>query len=181
MTIHTRAAKAATLSLAAAAAALALAPMAFGHATFEVGEAVVNTTYKAVLRVPHGCDGEPTLRVRVQIPEGMIAVKPMPKAGWDLEVVTGPYARAYTLYGSEVSEGVQEIVWSGELDDVHYDEFVFRGQLTDALPVGEMLYIPVVQECATGAERWIETPAEGQSADDLASPAPGVMILAAQG
>jgi uncharacterized protein YcnI len=36
-----------------------------------------------------------------------------------------------------------------------------------------------VQECATGAERWIEIPAAGQTSDDLEDPAPGVMVLPA--
>ena len=177
MTVSTtRAARAAPLALAALAAALLLAPPAGAHATLEAEEAPVNSTYKAVIRVGHGCDGEATLRLRVRIPEGVIAVKPMPKAGWTLETVTGSYARAYDNYGTEVAEGVQEIVWAGELLDAHYDEFVFRGRLTDALPVGGTVYFPVVQECASGAERWIELPAEGQSADELAYPAPGVLI-----
>ncbi|SEA90081.1 YcnI family protein [Rubrimonas cliftonensis] len=166
-------------TILSAAALCALAGVAHAHATFEVSEAPVNSTYKAVLRVPHGCEGEATLKVRVRIPEGVIAVKPQPKAGWTLDTVKGPYAQPYTLWGSTVTEGVVEIVWTGELLDEHYDEFVFRGRLTDALPVGEVLYIPTVQECATKAERWIEIPAAGQNADDLAYPAPGVTILPA--
>ena len=93
--------------------------------------------------------------------------------------MTGPYADTYTLYGNEISEGVKEITWTGELADAHYDEFVFRGTLAESLPAGTTLYIPVVQECATKAERWIEIPAEGQDPDDLASPAPGVRLLPA--
>ena len=53
------------------------ATAALAHATFEVQEAPVGANYKAVLRVPHGCDGKATKVVRVQIPEGVIAVKPM--------------------------------------------------------------------------------------------------------
>lgn len=179
MTTHTRAARAAPLALATLLAALTLAPAARAHATLEADEAPADSTYKAVVRVGHGCDGEATLRLRVRIPEGVISVKPMPKAGWELETVSGPYERAFDYFGSEVTEGVQEIVWAGELADAHYDEFVFRARLTDVLPVGETVYFPVVQECASAAERWIEIPAEGQSADDLAYPAPGVRILPA--
>jgi uncharacterized protein YcnI len=61
------------------------------HVTLETQEAHVGSTYKAVLRVPHGCEGAATLKVRVQVPEGVIAVKPMPKAGWTLETVKGAY------------------------------------------------------------------------------------------
>ncbi|QYK40333.1 MAG: DUF1775 domain-containing protein [Paracoccaceae bacterium] len=161
-------------------AALVLgAPAALAHATFENAEAAQNSTQRIVARIPHGCEGEATLRVRIQVPEGVISVKPMPKAGWTLSTVSGAYARSYTLYGSEVAEGVKEIVWEGELSDEHYDEFIFRGRFTDALPAGETLYIPIVQECATKAERWIEIPAAGQDGHDLPSPAPGIRIVPA--
>jgi uncharacterized protein YcnI len=165
--------------LIAAAAALGLAGPAFAHVTLETGEAPVGSTYKAVLRVPHGCEGKPTIAVRVQIPEGMIGVKPMPKPGWTLEKVKGKYAGTYDYYGTPTSEGVKEIAWKGgSLADDEYDEFVLRGLLTPDLPVGGMLYFPVVQECAGGAvERWIQIPAAGQSEDELETPAPGIKLL----
>ncbi|MEM0934274.1 MAG: DUF1775 domain-containing protein [Pseudomonadota bacterium] len=159
-------------------------PLSFGsqvmaHATFAEKEVVQGETARLTLRVPHGCGDEATLRVRVQIPEGLIAAQPMVKAGWELETVVGAYANTYELWGNTVTEGVREIIWSGELPDAFYDEFVFRARVTDQVPVGEMLYIPAVQECANGAERWIEIPAEGQSRDDLEDPAPGVMVVPA--
>ncbi|MGQ2907029.1 MAG: YcnI family copper-binding membrane protein [Aliihoeflea sp.] len=156
---------------------------ALAHVSLEGKEAAIGSTYKAVFRVPHGCEGEPTNVVRVRIPEGVIAVKPMPKPGWELEKVRGDYGTTYEYHGSQVSEGVTEIVWSGgNLADDEYDEFVLRGYLTPALTAGETLYFAVVQECPGGlAERWIEVPAEGQSADDLEMPAPGVAITEAAG
>ncbi|MEW9806363.1 YcnI family copper-binding membrane protein [Mesorhizobium marinum] len=163
---------------ALAVLALAASP-AFAHVTLEKGEAPVGSTYKAVLRVPHGCEGKPTNVVRVQIPEGVISVKPQPKPGWTLEKVRGAYAKSYDYYGTPMSEGVKEIVWSGgNLGDDEYDEFVLRGYLTGDLPVGEMLYFLVVQECPDGAaERWIEIPAAGKTSDDLEMPAPGIRLL----
>src|SRR3546814_5265373 len=68
---------------------LSLAATAQAHVTLEQPEAAASSTYKAVVRVPHGCEGEATLKVRVQIPEGFINVKPQPKAGWALETVKG--------------------------------------------------------------------------------------------
>ena len=120
--------------------------------------------------MPHGCEGEATLKVRVQIPEGVIAVKPMPKAGWTLETVTATYAQPYDYYGTPMTEGVTEIIWTGELPDAFYDEFVFRGMLTGGLEAGSALYFPVVQECADGAERWIEIPAAGPGPGQLEYP-----------
>jgi uncharacterized protein YcnI len=165
--------------LACAAVLLGATGAASAHITLETGEAPVGSAYKAVFRVPHGCDGKATIALRVKIPEGFIAAKPMPKAGWELKTVKGKYAKAYALYGEAVTEGVQEIDWTGgKLPDEFYDEFVLRGTLAGDLPVGQMLYFPVVQECEGGAvERWIQIPQAGQSEDDLDTPAPGVKLL----
>jgi len=165
-------------SVLPAVALLAASAPAFAHVTLETQEAPVGAVYKAVLRVPHGCEGSPTVKIRVQIPEGVIAVKPMPKPGWTLETVKGKYAASYDYYGTPTSEGVKEVVWSGgRLPDEFYDEFVFRGTLTAGLTPGAHLYFPVVQECETGVDRWIEIPAEGKNSDDYETPAPGLKLL----
>ena len=136
--------------LALAAIALTLTtPPAFAHVTLDQSEAPVGSTSKLVLRVPHGCDGQPTNAVRVQIPQGMIAVKPQPKTGWTLEKIKGAYDKPYDYYGTPMSEGVREIAWSGgNLPDDEYEEFVLRGYLSPELKAGSTLYFPVVQECA---------------------------------
>ncbi|HRO11864.1 MAG TPA: DUF1775 domain-containing protein [Amaricoccus sp.] len=170
-----------TKTILAAALAVAAAGAAQAHVSLETREAPVGTTYKAVLRVPHGCEGEATKTIRVRIPEGMFAVKPMPKAGWTLETVTGPYAKPYKQHGSELTEGVVEVSWTGELPDAFYDEFVLRGTLAGDLAPGTTLFFPVVQECADKTERWIEIPASGQDPDSLEYPAPGVTLLPAAG
>lgn len=164
-----------TLSRAALAATtlVALAVPAFAHATLEVQEANLGAGYKAVLRVPHGCSTEATHTVRVQIPEGFYNVKPMPKAGWTLSTVTGPYENTYMNHGTEVSEGVKEIVWSeGNLPNEWYDEFVFRGTFADSLEEGTF-YFPAIQECANGEEAWIDV----TGSDDAEMPAPKLKLV----
>lgn len=152
---------------------------ALAHATLEVTQAPIKSSYKATIRVGHGCQGSATLKVRVRIPEGYIAVKPMPKAGWALETIRAPYPQPVKYYDETLKEGVREVIWTGKLLDEHYDEFVVRGYLSDALEPGSRLYIPVVQECETGTHRWIEIPAPGKSADDYKEPAPSVKLLPA--
>lgn len=151
-----------------------LAAPVLAHVTLETAEAKVGATYKAVLRIPHGCGDLATKTLRVQIPEGFFNVKPMPKAGWVLETVRGPYARAYDNHGTELTEGVQEIVWSGgDLPNEFYDEFTFRGSFAGDLPVGSTFYFPVVQECEGAEEAWIDT-----TGDEKAEmPAPGVTLI----
>ncbi len=166
------------IALAMAAVATTAAP-AFAHATLEQGTAPAGSYYKAVVRVPHGCAGKPTNVVRVRLPQGYYAVKPMPKPGWTLEKVSGKYETPYNNHGTLMTEGVVEIVWSGgNLLDDEYDEFVMRGALGPELEVGSKLHFLIVQECPEGAaERWIEIPAEGQDSHDLESPAPAVTII----
>src|SRR3954469_25470804 len=112
------------------AAVLSASPAA-AHVTLEDRPATVGGYYKAVFTVPHGCAGSATVKIRVQIPEGVIAVKPMPKPGWSLDVVNGTYASAYDYHGKKFSEGAKEVVWSGgKLPDGQYDEFVVSTFLT---------------------------------------------------
>ena len=164
------------------AVVLAASP-AGAHISLETKQAAIGSSYKAVFAVPHGCKGSPTTRIRVQIPEGVIAVKPMPKAGWNVEAVTGKYTAEYDYHGTKLSEGVKEVVWSGgKLPDHNYDEFVISTFLTAGLKPDSTLYFPVVQECEQGISRWIDIPGEGQAGQTghdqgSKSPAPGVKLM----
>ena len=162
-----------------ATGAVAIACAASAHVTLETREAPVGAPYKAVLRVPHGCDGAATTALRVRIPEGMIAVKPMPKPGWKIDTVSGKYPKTYSFFhGAKLSEGVTEVSFSGgSLPDAYYDEFVVTGFIAGDLEPGTMLYFPVVQECEKGVHRWIEIPAAGKSPGDYPSPAPGLKLV----
>ncbi len=152
---------------------------AFAHITLQVRKAPAGSTYRAVLQVPHGCSGSATTAIRVQIPEGVIGVKPQPKPGWTLTTTKGPYAKGYDLFGTQVTDGVKEITWAGgNLPDEFYDEFVFRGTLAGAV-AGTPIYFPVIQTCTSGEEAWIEIPVAGQPEPEL--PAPGLEITDAVG
>ena len=90
----------------AGAITLASLSAANAHMTLETAEAPAGGSYKAVIRVPHGCDGAATTEIRVQVPEGFYSVKPMPHAGWQLETVTGAYAETYMNHGRPVTDMV---------------------------------------------------------------------------
>jgi hypothetical protein len=170
--------------LCAAACAVASPTLSFpalAHATLAIGEAAPDSAYRAVVQINHGCSGSPTRTVRVTVPDGVIAARPMPKPGWTLATTRGPYAKAYPYYhGATLTEGVREIAWSGgSLPDDHFDEFVFTARITGDIKPGSVLRFPVVQECEAGEQRWVEMPAEGKDPHALKSPAPGVRIVAA--
>jgi uncharacterized protein YcnI len=146
------------------------------HVTLEQQQAPVGTPYKIVLRVPHGCGDSATIRLNVQIPDGVIAIKPMMKPGWQIATARGSYSKAYSFFhGAKFTEGVREVTWSGgKLPDAFYDEFVLSAFIAGELEPGQILYFPVVQQCEQGEHRWVEIPAAGKHANE---PAPGVTLM----
>jgi uncharacterized protein YcnI len=141
--------------------------------------ATVGADYKAVFIVPHGCAGSATVKLRVQIPEGVIVTQTEAKAGWSVEEVKGKFAGEYDVHGAKVSEGVKEVAWSGnKVPDKTREEFVVDAFLSSALKPDTSLFFPVVQECEQGVSRWIEIPPDGAlHSHELKRPAPGVKLL----
>ena len=168
-------------TLLCAAVTFAGINMAFAHIELENRQANVGSGYKAVMRVPHGCEGSPTTMIRVRIPEGVLDVKPMPKAGWKLDVVTGKYAKSHSVGHAQVNEGVTEVAWSGgSLPSNFYDEFIFVATVAGDLQDGQTIYFPVVQQCERGVHRWIDIPTGPVAAGghgEGQQPAPGLKLL----
>ena len=158
------------LSLAASLPALA-------HITLEHQAAHAGSYYKATFTVPHGCDGAPTTKVRVQIPDGITSIKPQPRSGWKLAVVKEKLATPLDNgHGGKITEAIREVVWTGgPLPDEQFEEFKIQMKLADA--PNTTVYFPVVQECPKGGvNRWIEVPAAGQTSHGLKHPAPGLKL-----
>ncbi|MDX3928541.1 MAG: YcnI family protein [Shinella sp.] len=147
------------------------------HLTFENAAVAAGKTAKFVLRVPHGCDGSPTVAVRIAVPKELEGIKPQPKPGWKLSIVANDLhqAGAAASHSHGDAADVKELVWSGgRLEDAFYDEFVFRASV--AKTATGHIFVPVVQQCESGVERWIEIPATGASSDGLRYPAPSVSV-----
>jgi uncharacterized protein YcnI len=165
------------LGLAFTIAAAFVVP-ATAHVTLEQKQAVVGAPYKAVFNVPHGCGGSATVRLRVQIPDGVIAVKPMAKPGWQIEVTRGTYAKAYSFtHGAKFTEGAKEVTWTGNLPDAFYDDFMLSTFISADLPAGQTLYFPVQQECEKGVHNWVGMPSDSHAGSGRDEPAPGVMLI----
>jgi uncharacterized protein YcnI len=152
-------------------AALAAAPLApaTAHVTVEPAAAAPNATIRVTYRVPHGCGTAGTTRLRVVLPEGVTAARPMPKPGWTLTLVPRPDAPPPTGHGAAVE--LAEVIWEGGLlPNAHYDEFVLRFR-TPNTP-GESLWLPVIQGCEGGLETaWTQVPGPGQRITELPTPA----------
>ncbi len=168
------------LSLLAAGFSLAGTSAAFSHASFENEKAVSERGFKAILQIPHGCDGKPTTEVQIKLPEGFVFAKPQPKAGWTLEIIKGDYQKTYDNHGEAVKSGPLEIRWKGgELPDEYYDTFVISGRISGFDKETELAF-PVTQLCGTdGKVIWDQIPAAGESAHDLKNPAPTIKVVPA--
>ena len=140
---------------------------ASAHVGFAKRQVALAASLDLTLRVPHGCDGSPTLRLRMRIPRAVASVRPQPKEGW---------AIAQTGEG-----GAREVIWSGNLPDKQTGEFSFSITFEASAKVGDTIHFPVVQECAKGVSRWIDIKgeeAQGEERhDESSSPAPAIKLL----
>lgn len=148
---------------AAAAAFFALSVPAFAHVGLVQPEAMPGQVWQGALRIGHGCDGSPTVRVEAKLPAELTEPKPLTKPGWSIEV-----------------KG-DTIVWSGgNLPDGQRDEFAFGAVVAkDAKPGAAP--IPVTQICEKGEHRWTEIAQPGQDSHKLQSPAPVLKIVQTAG
>jgi uncharacterized protein YcnI len=160
-------------------AALVLAAPAAAHVTANPATAPSDGFAVIAFRVPHGCEGSPTTSLTVQIPEGVVNVKPEAVAGWQVATKIGQYAEPVELFGEQVTEGVKEVTWSGgSLPDNQFLDFGLSVKLPPLAP-GTKLNFPTIQRCAKGVERWIQVPVEGEEEPEL--PTPQVELIAATG
>jgi len=132
----------------------------WSHVTLEQAQATAGSAYKAVLRIGHGCEGQPTREVMVRIPAGFVGARPMPKPGWTIQIRHAPLSTPETLYGQTLTDDVAEVTWTARsheswLDDAHYDEFVLRGQLS---PRAADMWFDVIQNCPNGQLAWDQRP-----------------------
>jgi uncharacterized protein YcnI len=165
-------------SLGLTTATLLFATPAFAHVTLEGKQAAIGAPYKAVFAVPHGCAGSATVKLRVQIPPGVIVTEAKATSGWQVSTVNGKYASEYEFQGKKVTDGITEVDWSGgKLPDKTRETFVVETFLTSGLKPNTMLYFPVVQECEQGVNRWIEIPADADHPHEKKWPAPGVKLV----
>lgn len=161
-------------TLTAAAAHLALSGAAQAHATLGPTGAAAGWTTTITLRVPHGCHGPAKNAVRIEVPDGFYAVKPMPEAGRDSATETA----ADDNHGTEMTQGVRAAIRPGRaLPGGLHDAFTVRGAVGPQAAPGEMLYVPAVQ---TGADR-ISDWTHASGSDGVPNPAPSVVVVAGDG
>ena len=160
-------------------AAAGFTSSAAAHAALVEPSAVAGSYHKASVRIGHGCEGSPTVAVRVFVPAGLEGAKPQPKPDWDVSLRKVALERPYTSHGKTVTEDVAEIEWrvrdrARALPDGQFDEFAFFGRLPDR---PGLAWVRVLQTCEQGQLDWAERPAEGASTRGLKAPAALLRLL----
>ena len=141
-------------SLAPALALALLAGAAQAHVMLQPATAAPGADQVLTFVVGHGCGGQPTTALRVELPAEVRTAAPQAKAGWTL----GVEPRAIT--------------WRGELAAHQSGDF----QIQAHLPAREgPLAFTVVQSCGEATVRWDEAVSTGAARP--AHPAPSLTLV----
>ena len=162
----------------AAALVCASAALAGAHVTVSPSEGSAGSYAVLTFSIPHGCDGSPTTRVAIQIPEQILSVTPTVNPNWTAEAVMVELDSPVTdSHGTQLTERVGQVVYTAStpLPDHLRDAFELSVQLPDSA-AGQTLAFPTVQTCQDGETAWVQLAAEGQDPDSLDAPAPLVTV-----
>ena len=146
-----------------------LAPFpAMAHVVAAPGEAKAGSYSAIAFRVGHACAaGDATLKLRVEIPDGVASARPQPKPGWTIDIEKSdakPEGRATA------------VTWTGRLPDDQFDDFALLMKLP---PQAGSLVFPVIQSCEKGESQWTEIPDPERPDEKLTRPAPTVRLIPA--
>jgi len=145
--------------------------LSFGHVTMTSTAAESGSFTKLTFSVPHGCDGSPTTKITVQLPEGTTWVKPQVHYGWKIKTKKVQLAKPAQQENHEITETISEVTWTGgPLEDQYMDEFGISVKLPET--TAKILAFPVIQECKKGVLKWVEVPKDAKEVDSLKRPTP---------
>ncbi len=163
-------------SLALFAALTLLSTPSYAHVTANPDNGAAGDYFQTSFRIAHGCEGDSaTTSVHIKIPAGFASVRAQAKPGWNVSVLKHKLAKPIPAgHGKMSDEEVTDVIWSGgNLPDDQYDEFGILTKLPDA---PQTLWFPVIQECKSGKNEWVQIPSKGQEWHDLKNPAPFVRV-----
>ncbi len=169
-------------STAAGALAVGLAAPASAHVTVTPSETAAGAYTVLTFSVGHGCEGSPTTKIAIEIPEGINAVTPTRNDYYDVTKQPAKLDPPVTDdYGNRLTERVATVTYTATtaLPDGFRDTFELQVQIPEDAE-GEELTFPAIQTCRRGETAWTQIPAAGQSEDDLESPAPAFAVTAAE-
>lgn len=168
-------------SIAAGTVMIATVGSAWAHSYVPLQSVVAGERADIPVRISHGCDGAPTNRVTVTVPQGVTNVTVEHNRDWQISVTMRPLPKPIPGEGGVMlTETVDTITWSGNtLPEGRFESFVFRGKMP-ATP--GRLFLPIVQSCERGEHRWVALPRPGEDIGAFMrrepEPAPFIMVVA---
>lgn len=157
--------------------ALAMAP-ALAHVTISPDQATPNSFIVGTVSVPHGCDGSPTTKITIKVPDQIVEIAPTRNAFWNVQVIQSKLATPLKAAdGDAITEKVTEIVYTAKtpLPADERDAFELSFQVPNKS--GQVLTFPTIQKCVVGEADWTETTPPGGA--EPANPAPTISITKA--
>ncbi len=164
---------------AAAAVTFLVAAPASAHVTVTPTETAAGAYTVLTFSVGHGCEGSPTNKITIQVPEGINTVTPTRQPFYDVKVTKEKLAEPVKdAHGNELTERDATIVYTAKtpLPDGQRDAFEVSLQLPEEEGT---LAFPTVQTCEKGETAWVEETPEGAT-EEPESPAPAFEVTAAE-
>lgn len=140
----------------AVAVALCIAGPASAHIHTSPEEVKAGTSNAVGFVIEHGCDGSPTTKVELQLPDGVTAISAEDQAGFTAAVD----GQVVSFSGGSLPDGTEQ---------------AFTTTFTAPAEAGT-IDIPLIQTCEEGSNEWIEPEVEGQPEPEY--PAPQLVIVA---
>jgi uncharacterized protein YcnI len=132
---------------------IALSPAsAAAQARLEPAEAPSGGDVELTLWVGSACGAGGLAAARLEIPEGLLRVRPQAAEGWRMTVQDGALAYIYNFRGALISSGVKEIEWRAQTPVAGEVAFEARASLAP-LPAGERLTFAADLICADGTKQ----------------------------
>jgi uncharacterized protein len=181
---RSRTIRVAGLLVAGTAAAIATALPASAHITVSPPTAEAGAYTTLTFKVPDESDTTSTTSLDVSFPVDtpIATVSVQPKPGWKYVVKKGAPSKPFTLQGSQITEVVQEIIWTADgsagISPGEFDTFVVSaGPLPET---AKSVSFKALQTYSDGeVVRWIDVPQPGQPEPD--KPAPTITLTPSTG
>ena len=155
-----------------------------GHVTANPNFGPAKGYLATYFRIGHACTAaESTMKVEIEIPEGIYTARPRYSAGWTYTVENQTLDTPITGGESPITTKVTKVTFisaTGLANDA-YDDLGLNFQLPDK--AGTTLYFKTKQFCTSNTTSWVNIPENNDVAKWSATPkpAPYVTIQAAAG
>ncbi len=135
---------------AATIAALAVAGPASAHIDTDPPSVQAGATNTVGFIVKHGCDGSPTVKVEIEMPDGSTGIKGVNEAGFTTSVA----GQVVTFVGGSLADDTEQ---------------AFKVTFTAPTTTGD-LPVKLIQTCTVGSLEWISLQESGQPEPEHPAP-----------